>query len=492
MKCTNCGAEVRDIAKFCSSCGATVTQEAAAPQRQFCVNCGAEVTAGDTFCAGCGARPDAVAPVSAASPAVGPSDAPGGGDGPALSSGAAAFQAAQRGAGPATATPRSGGARPQPGTSVQGVEYKGVIPRFLAALIDMVLYFIFTAVLASKFGTTSTMAGDGNIGFNYNMNGWPAFFASLVALAYLLLLEGYLGGTIGKLLLGIRIVNAAGRAPGLSAALVRNFMRIVDFLPFFYILGIVMVATSKQKQRFGDRVAGSYVVSRKGASAMRASDAPPKEVSRALTMVAAALTVLGLLSSAVMAVAGPQQPAIPGRTTSSPSSTAAQKAPTAVPTQVATSSSGSPIQISLPSIPGFGGGDPVDVAGKWSGTMIMSGAKLEGATAEEQKDIDSQLAAVKGKSLPMDFTFDGKSKDSGTVTLKGGMGTGGGAQTMQYKLSGDRVTIDGKVDEGSFHFEGKAAKKGSGQEIQGEFKAQGPDPDNKKTLTIQGSWSVTK
>ena len=70
------------------------------------------------------------------------------------------------------------------------------------------------------------------------------------------------GGTPGKRILGMRIVDAGGNKPGFGKALVRNLLGIVDFLPFAYIIGVIMVATSQTKQRLGDRVAGTYVIGR--------------------------------------------------------------------------------------------------------------------------------------------------------------------------------------------------------------------------------------
>jgi len=42
--------------------------------------------------------------------------------------------------------------------------------------------------------------------------------------------------------------------------LVRNVIRIVDFLPLFYGLGLLMIIFSSRSQRLGDLAAGTYVV----------------------------------------------------------------------------------------------------------------------------------------------------------------------------------------------------------------------------------------
>lgn len=50
-KCTVCGAELEEGAKFCSSCGAPVL-----PAKKLCPNCGCEVEDNDAFCANCGTK----------------------------------------------------------------------------------------------------------------------------------------------------------------------------------------------------------------------------------------------------------------------------------------------------------------------------------------------------------------------------------------------------------------------------------------------------
>lgn len=77
---------------------------------------------------------------------------------------------------------------------------------------------------------------------------------------YFVLLEGIYGATVGKQLLRLRVVDTDGSVPGVGKAIVRNLLRIVDGLPALSILGIVLIATSPDRARFGDRVAGTRVV----------------------------------------------------------------------------------------------------------------------------------------------------------------------------------------------------------------------------------------
>ncbi len=75
------------------------------------------------------------------------------------------------------------------------------------------------------------------------------------------------GQTPGKRALGLRVVNQDGTPIGWSASLLRNLLRTVDFLPFFYLAGIVSMLTTRHFQRLGDLAAGTLVIGVKKAAA---------------------------------------------------------------------------------------------------------------------------------------------------------------------------------------------------------------------------------
>ena len=81
-----------------------------------------------------------------------------------------------------------------------------------------------------------------------------------IIFAYFILTEAYVGSTVGKKFLRMRVVNADGNRIGLPKSVIRNLLRMVDGLPAFNILGMVLIGRSTKGQRFGDRVAQTYVV----------------------------------------------------------------------------------------------------------------------------------------------------------------------------------------------------------------------------------------
>jgi uncharacterized RDD family membrane protein YckC len=68
------------------------------------------------------------------------------------------------------------------------------------------------------------------------------------------------GRTPGKRVAGVRIVDERGGVPSVGALLIRNVFRIVDALPGFYLLGLLMTVFTARHVRIGDLAAGTLLV----------------------------------------------------------------------------------------------------------------------------------------------------------------------------------------------------------------------------------------
>jgi len=79
---------------------------------------------------------------------------------------------------------------------------------------------------------------------------------------YFIVLERWLGWTIGKLLFSLRVVNLDEERISLRQSLVRNLMRVFDGLPYVipYLMGYARVRITRDRQRFGDRLAKTIVI----------------------------------------------------------------------------------------------------------------------------------------------------------------------------------------------------------------------------------------
>lgn len=140
----------------------------------------------------------------------------------------------------------------------------GVGIRGVAMAIDSVvwfaLFFVATMAVAVPTGELQSTAD----GVNAELEGTLGTIAFLTWLAlgigYHTVLEWRSGKTLGKYLVGIRAVEGDGASLSLWSSLVRNLLRVIDWLPLFYVLGIVLLVASDDRERLGDRLAGTAVV----------------------------------------------------------------------------------------------------------------------------------------------------------------------------------------------------------------------------------------
>lgn len=76
---------------------------------------------------------------------------------------------------------------------------------------------------------------------------------------YFALPEWKWGRTLGKVLLGMRVVSVDGTRASGRAVVVRTFLRAVDY-QFAGLLGALLVLVTPLRQRLGDMAAGTVVV----------------------------------------------------------------------------------------------------------------------------------------------------------------------------------------------------------------------------------------
>lgn len=134
------------------------------------------------------------------------------------------------------------------------MSYIGLGRRFVAWLIDALI----TGLAWVAFAETES--GDGT--YSIAWRGADFVLPMLITLAYFVLLEGTLGATIGKVVVGSRVRALDGTRIGIGAAAVRNLVRVVDAFPYVipYLVGAIAVSRSETKQRLGDRWAKTVVI----------------------------------------------------------------------------------------------------------------------------------------------------------------------------------------------------------------------------------------
>jgi uncharacterized RDD family membrane protein YckC len=136
----------------------------------------------------------------------------------------------------------------------EGVEVEltlaGIGSRVIAGTIDLLietLLLLACALLLSRIGSVGA-----------------AVFAVVyfgVIFFYDVLFEVLGGGkTPGKRWTGLRVVRSGGHPITFVRSALRNILRIIDILPFFYGVGMLSIFITSRNQRIGDLAAGSHVV----------------------------------------------------------------------------------------------------------------------------------------------------------------------------------------------------------------------------------------
>ena len=87
-----------------------------------------------------------------------------------------------------------------------------------------------------------------------------ALFFFIIQMGYGMVLEWrWRGQTLGKRLIGLRVIDARGMRLHFSQIAIRNVLRLVDSLPYFYLVGGVSSFFNRRGQRLGDLAANTVV-----------------------------------------------------------------------------------------------------------------------------------------------------------------------------------------------------------------------------------------
>jgi len=135
----------------------------------------------------------------------------------------------------------------------------GVGSRFMAVLLDTVIKFFLYIALFIGAGLLlsaplARLAGKWTIALGI-------FAAFVIYWGYFAIFESlWKGQTPGKKWAGIRVIKDSGRPITPFEAAARNLLRVVDYLPSFYAVGVVAMLLNEKHRRIGDFVAGTLVV----------------------------------------------------------------------------------------------------------------------------------------------------------------------------------------------------------------------------------------
>ena len=130
----------------------------------------------------------------------------------------------------------------------------GPVTRFFACFIDQLCIQVILLVLGMVVGLFGVVSAN--------------FAVALYVIAYFIVSIGYgiflewtwRGQTIGKRLFRLRVMDVEGMRLQFNQIVVRNLLRFVDSLPFFYFVGGVTCWLNSKCQRLGDIAANTVVI----------------------------------------------------------------------------------------------------------------------------------------------------------------------------------------------------------------------------------------
>lgn len=129
--------------------------------------------------------------------------------------------------------------------------------RVVATLVDGLLFGLAYGALAV---TAGAVVRTGPFSWRADLPVAATVAYVVFVFGYYVIMEGFLGQTVGKLVCGIRVVDeASGEVPGPRKATVRTVLRLVDGL-VDYLVAYVVVLRSARRRRLGDMAAGTLVV----------------------------------------------------------------------------------------------------------------------------------------------------------------------------------------------------------------------------------------
>ena len=137
--------------------------------------------------------------------------------------------------------------------------------RLFAWVIDFAIIYAYSIIfryVMAQFSAGHKLS-DNNMPFLYNMS---AVYLLLYVpiLIYHLFFETVMNGqSIGKKIIGIKVIGENGGRPAIHQYLIRWLLRPVDFAFTLCLGGLLSVILSKKNQRLGDMAAGTLIIKTK-------------------------------------------------------------------------------------------------------------------------------------------------------------------------------------------------------------------------------------
>jgi len=134
-------------------------------------------------------------------------------------------------------------------------EVAGLATRGIANILDQIFLVLFIILLSMPLQSLAPLVGE-------------ILVDAILILAVFVVQFGYFayfeitrqGQSPGKRVFGIRVISATGGRLTLADVLMRNVLRMIDFLPFAYGVGAAVAFFDPYRRRLGDIAADTIVV----------------------------------------------------------------------------------------------------------------------------------------------------------------------------------------------------------------------------------------
>lgn len=146
-------------------------------------------------------------------------------------------------------------AAPVPDAPVDAAEAAGVVTRAAAMVVDLVLLAVAITATAWFVDAVEDLVRPYR---DVDLGAFVIAAAPVIAIAYFVVGWVLFGQTVGKALLGLRVVDRGGGALRPATALARVLAYVVSALPLY--LGFVWVMVDPGRRAWHDRLAGTRVV----------------------------------------------------------------------------------------------------------------------------------------------------------------------------------------------------------------------------------------
>jgi uncharacterized RDD family membrane protein YckC/Flp pilus assembly protein TadD len=140
----------------------------------------------------------------------------------------------------------------------------GIGSRFLAALVDSLIIALLQIITLLTMALIMAIVL-GQFDVSSSLPAWLFAVLGLIAFAffwgyYIFFEVLWNGQSPGKRWVGLRVIRTDGTPITFTESAIRNLIRLIDFMPAYYGIGVVTMFVNARSRRLGDLAAGTLVV----------------------------------------------------------------------------------------------------------------------------------------------------------------------------------------------------------------------------------------